>query len=139
MRRVHKTYLAICHGEIEKDKGEWNDDLIRYDGNKRIVEKAKTFYKVIDKNSEASLVELKPVTGRKHQLRKQLYAIGQPIFGDTKYRLSNSTKGINKDLMLHSYQIRFMIKDVKYTYTALLPDHFKKLLKTKRLNFLNLK
>ncbi len=139
LRRVHKTYLAICHGEIEKDKGEWNDDLIRYDGDKKIVEKAKTFYKVIDKNSEASLVELKPVTGRKHQLRKQLYTIGQPIFGDTKYRLSNSTKGINKNLMLHSYQIRFMIKDVKHTYTALLPDYFKKLLKTKRLNFLNLK
>ncbi len=139
LRRVHKTYLAICHGEIEKDKGEWNDDLIRYDGDKKIVEKAKTFYKVIDKNSEASLIELKPVTGRKHQLRKQLYAIGQPIFGDTKYRLSNSTKGINKNLMLHSYQIRFMIKDVKHTYTALLPDYFRKLLKTKRLNFLNLK
>ena len=139
LRRVHKTYLAICHGEIEKDKGEWSDDLIRYDGDKKIVEKAKTFYQVIDKNSEVSLVELKPVTGRKHQLRKQLYAIGQPVFGDTKYRLSNSSKGINKNLMLHSYQIRFMINDVKHTYTALLPDYFKKLLKTKRLNFLNLK
>ena len=139
LRRVHKTYLAICHGEIEKDKGEWNYDLIRYDSEKKIVERAKTLYKVIDKNSEASLVELKPVTGRKHQLRKQLYAIGQPIFGDTKYRLSNSTRGINKNLMLHSYQIKFMIKDVKHTYTALLPDYFKKLLKTKRLNFLNLK
>ncbi len=139
LRRVHKTYLAICHGEIEKDKGEWNYDLIRYDSEKKIVERAKTLYKVIDKNSEASLVELKPVTGRKHQLRKQLYAIGQPIFGDTKYRLSNSTRGINKNLMLHSYQIKFMIKDVKHTYTALLPDYFKKLLKTKRLNFSNLK
>ena len=138
LRRVHKTYLAICHGELEEDKGEWNNDLIRYDGDKKIIEKAKTFFKVIDKNSEASLVELKPVTGRKHQLRKQLFAIGQPIFGDTKYKLSNSTKGINKNLMLHSYQIRFMIKDVKHTYTALLPDYFKKLLKTKRLNFLNL-
>ena len=135
LRRVHKTYLAVCHGEIEKEEGEWNNNLIRYDGDKKVVEKAKTFFKVIDKNSEASLVELKPVTGRKHQLRKQLYAIGQPIFGDTKYRLSNSIKGINKNLMLHSYQIRFMIKDVKHTYTALLPDYFKKLLKTKRLNF----
>ena len=139
LRKVHKTYLAICHGEIEKDKGEWNDDLIRYDGDKRIVEKAKTLYKVIDKNSEASLIELKPITGRKHQLRKQLYAIGQPIFGDTKYKLSNSNKGINKNLMLHSYQIRFMINKIKHTYTALLPEYFKKLLKTKRLNFLNLK
>ncbi len=137
LRKVHKTYLAICHGEINKNSGEWNDDLIRYDGKKKIVEKAKTLYKVIDKNSEASLLELKPITGRKHQLRKQLYAIGQPIFGDIKYKLSNSTKGINKNLMLHSYQIRFMINGIKHTYTALLPDYFKKLLKTKRLNFSN--
>jgi len=139
LRKVHKTYLAICHGELDKDSGEWNDDLIRYDGEKKIIEKAKTLYKVIDKNSEASLVELKPITGRKHQLRKQLYAIGQPIFGDIKYKLSNSSKGLNKNLMLHSYQIRFMINDVKHTYTALLPDYFKKLLKVKRLNFLNSK
>ena len=62
------------------------------------IEKAKTIYKVLEKNSEASLVELKPITGRKHQLRKQLYALGQPIFGDVKYKLSNSYKGINKNL-----------------------------------------
>ena len=139
LRKVHKTYLAVCHGELDIDTGEWNDDLVRYDGDKKIVEKAKTLFKVLDKNSEASLVELKPITGRKHQLRKQLYAVGQPIFGDTKYKLSNSNKGINKNLMLHSYQIRFMIKDIKHTYTALLPDYFKKLLKVKRLNFPNLK
>ena len=139
LRKVHKTYLAVCHGELDIDSGEWNDDLVRYDGDKKIIEKAKTLFKVLDKNSEASLVELKPITGRKHQLRKQLYALGQPIFGDTKYRLSNSNKGINKNLMLHSYQIRFMINDIKHTYTALLPDYFKKLLKVKRLNFSNLK
>ena len=139
LRKVHKTYLAICHGELDENSGEWNQDLIRYDSGKKIVEKSKTLFKVLDKNSEASLVELKPITGRKHQLRKQFYAIGQPIFGDTKYKLSNSIKGINKNLMLHSYQIRFMINDVKHTYTALLPDYFKKLLKTKRLRFLDLK
>ena len=139
LRKVHKTYLAICHGELDKDSGEWNDDLIRYDGKKKVIEKSKTLFKVLDKNSEASLVELKPITGRKHQLRKQLYAIGQPIFGDTKYKLSNSSKGLNKNLMLHSYQIRFMINEIKHTYTALLPDYFKKLLKVKRLNFLDLK
>ena len=139
LRKVHKTYLAICHGELVKDSGEWNDDLIRYDGEKKIIEKAKTIFKVLDKNSEASLVELKPITGRKHQLRKQLYALGQPIFGDIKYKLSSSTKGINKNLMLHSYQIKFIIDDVKHTYTALLPDYFRKLLKTKRLRFPGLK
>ena len=139
LRKVHKTYLAICHGELVKDSGEWNDDLIRYDGEKKIIEKAKTIFKVLDKNSEASLVELKPITGRKHQLRKQLYALGQPIFGDIKYKLSSSSKGINKNLMLHSYQIKFIIDDVKHTYTALLPGYFRKLLKTKRLRFPGLK
>ena len=38
LRKVHKTYLAICHGELNKDSGEWNDDLIRYDGDKKIIE-----------------------------------------------------------------------------------------------------
>ena len=37
--------------------------------------------------------------------------------------------------MLHSYQIKFMINDIKHTYTALIPDYFRKLLKAKRLNF----
>ena len=139
LRKVHKNYLAICQGEINKKSGVWNDDLIRYEGDKKIIEKAKTIFTVIDKNSEASLLELKPITGRKHQLRKQLYAIGNPIFGDTKYKLSNSNKGINKNLMLHSYQIKFKINDTKHIYSALLPDYFKKLLKSKRLRFSNLK
>ena len=135
LRKVHKTYLAICIGEIEKNSGEWNEELIRYDNGKKISEKAKTIFKVLDKNSNSSLVEMKPITGRKHQLRKQLYNIGHSIYGDKKYRSSVSDKGINKDLMLHAYQIRFIINDKKYTYKALLPDYFKKLLKVKRLNF----
>ena len=80
---------------------------------------------------------MRPITGRKHQLRKQLFNIGHSIYGDKKYKSSLFNKGINKDLMLHSYQIRFMINEKKYTYKALLPDYFKKLLKTKRLNFVN--
>ena len=135
LRKVHKTYLAICHGELEKNSGEWNDELLRYDNGKRIIEKAKTIFKVIDKNSNSSLIEMKPITGRKHQLRKQLFNIGHSIYGDKKYKSSISTKGINKNLMLHSYQIRFMINDKKYTYKALLPEYFKQLLKTKRLTF----
>ena len=139
LRKVHKTYLAICHGEIEQNSGEWNDELIRFDNGKKIIEKAKTIFKVIDKNSNSTLIEMKPITGRKHQLRKQLLSIGHPIYGDKKYKLTNSSKGINKDLMLHSYQIKFMINNKKHTYQALLPEYFKKLLKTKRLNSVNLK
>ena len=137
LRKVHKTYLAVCHGELPNDSGEWKNDLTRYENDQPIIEKARTTYKVLDKNSICSLVEMKPITGRKHQLRKQLYAIGNPIYGDQKYKFTNNHKAINKNLMLHSYQIKFMINDKKYTYTALLPDYFKKLLKTKRLRFPN--
>ena len=137
LRKVHKTYLAICSGELEKNTGEWNDDLIRYDKGKKIIEKAKTVFRVLDKNSNATLVEMKPITGRKHQLRKQLFNIGHSIFGDKKYRSLSSSKGTNKNLMLHSHQIRFMINKKKYTYKALIPDYFKKLLKAKRLDFLD--
>ena len=137
MRKVHKTYLAICHGEIEKNSGQFNDMLIRYDNGKKIIEEAKTTYKVLDKNSICSLIELNPITGRKHQLRKQLYAIGNSIYGDSKYsnRLFKQSK--NKNLMLHSYEIKFMINDKKYTYRASLPNYFNELLKVKRLKFLN--
>ena len=137
LRKVHKTYLAICSGELEKNTGEWNDDLIRYDNGKKIIEKAKTTFRVLDKNSNATLVEMKPITGRKHQLRKQLFNIGHSIFGDKKYKSLSSSKGTNKNLMLHSHQIRFMINKKKYTYKALIPDYFKKLLKVKRLDFLD--
>ena len=44
LRKVHKTYLAICHGEIEKS-GELNDDLIRYEKGRKIIENAKTLIK----------------------------------------------------------------------------------------------
>ena len=135
LRKVHKTYLAICHGEINKNSGVWDEDLIRFENNKPIKEKAKTLFNVLDKNSICSLVEMKPITGRKHQLRKQLYAIGNPVYGDQKYKLNYSEKAINKNLMLHSYQIKFMINKKKFTYTALLPEYFKKLLKIKRLSF----
>ena len=137
LRKVHKTYLAICHGELEKNSGIWENELTRFENNNPIVEKAKTIYKVLDKNSLCSLVEMKPITGRKHQLRKQLYAIGNPIYGDQKYKFKNNNKFVNKNLMLHSYQIRFIINGKKHTYTALLPEYFRKLLIKKRLKIPN--
>ena len=80
---------------------------------------------------------MKPITGRKHQLRKQLFNLGHSIYGDQKYRSINSSRGINKNLMLHSYEIKFIINEKKYTYKALLPDYFKNLIKSKRLIFPN--
>ncbi len=137
LRKIHKTYLAICYGEIETNKGVFDQDLARYEGNKKIVENSKTFFKVIDKNSNCTLLEMNPITGRKHQLRKQLSLVGHPIYGDDKYTFEKNLKTKNKELMLHSYKIKFIINSKKFTFKALLPYYFKKLIKTKRLNFLN--
>ena len=137
LRKIHKTYIAICYGELDKNKGIFNQDLIRYDGKKKIVEKSKTLFKVIDKNSNCTLLEMNPITGRKHQLRKQLSMIGHPIYGDDKYVYEKKFKTKNKELMLHSYVLKFMINNKKFTYKALLPDYFKKLIKSKRLKTLN--
>ena len=137
LRKIHKTYLAICHGELSDSYGELNDELVRYENNKKIVENAKTKFKVLDKNSQSTLVKMQPITGRKHQLRKQLFAMGHPIFGDQKYKNVYFKDLKNKNLMLHSYEIKFMINNKKFTYRALLPDYFQKLLKSKRLSFLN--
>ena len=135
LRKVHKTYLAICHGGIDKNKGKLDNDLVRYEGKRQIIEKAETFFKVIDKNNISSLIQMKPITGRKHQLRKHLYMIGHSILGDKKYNSTIDNKSNNKNLMLHSYEIKFMINNKKYTFRANLPEYFKKMLKVKRLNF----
>ena len=137
LRKIHKTYIAICYGELDKNEGIFNQDLTRYDGKKKIVEKSKTLFKVIDKNSNCTLLEMNPITGRKHQLRKQLSMIGHPIYGDDKYVFEKKFKTKNKELMLHSYVLKFMINNKKFTYKALLPDYFKKLIKSKRLKTLN--
>ena len=137
LRKVHKTYLALCHGEIIEKKGILKNDLIKYEGKKKITESATSLYKVLDKNSNCSLVELKPITGRKHQLRKQMLILGNSILGDKKYNISKNSIISNKNLMLHSYEIKFMINDKKFTFRATLPEYFKKMLKTKRLHFSN--
>ena len=137
LRKIYKTYLAVCNGEISQSKGEWVGELVRYDGNRKITEKAITKFKVIDTNNNSTLIQMNPVTGRKHQLRKQLSELDHPIYGDSKYTFNKSFKRLNKQLMLHSYEIKFMINNKKYTYRALLPDYFKKLLITKKFKFSN--
>jgi len=131
IRKIYKTYLAICYGSLEKNSGELINDLTRYEGKKKIIENAKTIYNVIDKNNFCSLISLNPITGRKHQIRKQLSMIGNPVLGDNKYNFE--TRG--KKLMLHAYSIKFMINDIKYNYKVKYPDYFQKVMKKKRLRF----
>ncbi len=136
LRKVYKTYLAICNGElILFDKGVIKDDLLRFENKKKIVEKVETKYEILDKNNNATFIQLNPITGRKHQLRKQLFNLGNSIIGDKKYNSTNNSKINNKNLMLHSYEIKFKINEKKYTFRATPPDYFRNMLKTKRLNF----
>ena len=127
IRKIHKTYLALVYGRVNKSIKVMNDDLTYYENNKKITQKAVSNLKVIKSNDGYSLLELNPITGRKHQLRKQLLNIGFPIVGDDKYFLNNRKK--IKNLMLHAYKIKFMINNVQYNFRAKYDDKFEDFLK----------
>ena len=132
IRKIHKTYLGIVIGELQKNKDTFVDELLHYEGEKKVKTKAITHFTVIDSNNNYSLLKLNPETGRKHQLRKQLLIHGYPILGDSKYRMSVNT-GKKNTLMLHAYKINFSISGTKYNFTAELPISFKNILKEKYL------
>ena len=130
LRKIYKTYLAVCNGEISQSKGEWVGELVRYDGNRKITEKAITKYKVIDTNNNSTLIQMNPVTGRKHQLRKQLLNLGNPVVGDNKYSIQKYKKfKKNQNLMLHASKLKFMVNNVKYNFEAKSNKEFSNLIK----------
>tara|TARA_Y100001970_G_scaffold290412_1_gene424060 strand:+ start:1496 stop:2401 length:906 start_codon:yes stop_codon:yes gene_type:complete len=126
LRKIHKTYLALSFGHIDKYKDKIDNHLIRYEGNKQILERAITYYHKIDSNKNLTFFKLKPITGRKHQIRKHLFDLNCPIIGDNKYFIQKQNK--KDQLMLHAYEIKFILNNRKYTFKANLPDYFKKLL-----------
>jgi 23S rRNA pseudouridine955/2504/2580 synthase len=135
IRKMHKTYLAIVYGEVSKEIKVLEDDLVVYEKERKIVQKATSYSKILKSNSEYSLLELRPITGRKHQLRKQLYNIGNSIIGDDKYYVKRGKDFIkSKNLMLHAYEIKFMINNVKYNFKANFNKEFKDFIIKKDLN-----
>ena len=56
IKKIHKTYLCIVRGELQKDKGTFIDELLYYEGEKKIKTKAITHFKVIDSNNNYSLL-----------------------------------------------------------------------------------
>ena len=121
IRKIHKTYIALTHGKISKNLKTMQDDLVTYDNGKKIIQKAISHLRLLKTSSDFSYVELNPITGRKHQLRKQLYNIGNPIIGDDKYfinRRADKLKIKGKNLLLHAYKIKFMINNVQYNFKA---------------------
>jgi 23S rRNA pseudouridine955/2504/2580 synthase len=132
IRKIHKTYLAITYGEVPENINLLKDDLISYDNNKKVIQKAISHLKILKSNGQYSLLELNPITGRKHQLRKQLYNIGNPIIGDNKYFVKKHINKIrSKNLMLHAHKIKFMINNVKYNFKAKYNEEFEDFIKRK--------
>ena len=132
IRKIHKTYIALTHGKVSSKINTLTDELVTYDNDKKIVQKAISHIRVIKFAENFSYVELNPITGRKHQLRKQLYNIGNPIVGDDKYfmnRRADKTKIKSKNLMLHAYKIKFMINNVQYNFKAEYNNEFENFLK----------
>jgi len=118
IRKIHKTYLALVYGNVNKSHKTMKDELEYFENNKKITQKAISNLKVIKANEGYSYLELNPITGRKHQLRRQLLNIGSPIVGDDKYFLNNRKRIKIKNLLLHAYKIKFMINNVQYNFKA---------------------
>lgn len=103
---IHKTYWALVEGHLENKEGTLRNFLVS-DGrmNKTFVAKAGDRdakdsvlkYSTVAEGDRYTLVEVNLLTGRKHQIRCQLSAIGHPIKGDLKYgaRRSNPGGGIS--------------------------------------------
>lgn len=122
-KAIKKTYYAVTIGEMTP-RGKITSAI---DGKK-----AKSKYLVSESVSskrfgQLNLVKLKPRTGRRHQLRKQLSGIGNPILGDKDYGVENLIlKG--KGLYLHAYSLKFVhpFTNKKVCFQAGLPQRFNK-------------
>jgi 23S rRNA pseudouridine955/2504/2580 synthase len=136
-RTARKVYWALVVGVPEVRDGYIDLPLAKQPGTggeKMHVEEgeeglpARTRYRVIDRaGSRAAWVELQPLTGRTHQLRVHMAAIGHPIVGDGKYGGQDSflTGAISRKLHLHARRLRIDHPDEgRIDVTAELPEHF---------------
>ncbi len=144
-RRVDKYYLALVHGKVDqalkisgyltKDKDK-NRVTITKDAGEDCIE---THYEPLAYNDEMTLLKVKLITGKTHQIRAHLHSIGHSLIGDYKYggRVINdkykSRYGLSNQL-LHSYQVQFpelperLSKLSGQSFQAPLPKLYKKIL-----------
>jgi 23S rRNA pseudouridine955/2504/2580 synthase len=135
-RTARKIYWALVVGVPDRDEGTIDAPLAKQPGTggekMHISEEhglpARTKWRVIDRaGNRAAWIELQPLTGRTHQLRAHMAAIGHPIIGDAKYGGAEAflSGGVSRKLHLHARRIRIDSPDgPKIDATAELPPHF---------------
>ena len=106
---ITKKYLAICHGKLENNSGEFVDYIEKCSNGNSIIskngKKAVLEYKVIQYNEKdnISLVEIDLKTGRHHQIRVQFSSRGHALCGDQRYGVQD-----NKQICLFAYKLEFV-------------------------------
>ena len=135
-RTARKVYWALITGVPSAEEGLIDAPLAKQPGTggeKMHVDEenglpARTRYRLIDRaGNRAAWVELQPLTGRTHQLRAHMAAIGHPIVGDAKYGGAEAflTGGISRKMHLHARRLKIEGLDGKpIDFTAELPPHF---------------
>ncbi len=105
-----KGYIAVAMGNLEKKKGTIDLPIYRTGGDSinRVIDergqKSITHYEVEESLNSGDIIKLELETGRTHQIRVHLSAIGHPIYGDTLYGGDNK---IIKRQALHAYKLSF--------------------------------
>ena len=131
-RQVIKTYLGIIPAKAELPKEALIDKPIGRNFNNpkcfKVTSRGKssqTFFKIISQSSNFYLLEIKPRTGRTHQIRVHLASLGVPLLGDTFYQGQAAER-----LMLHAHKLRFKHPQNgrEMQFTARRPQIFAKVL-----------
>lgn len=138
-RKVLKKYAALVHGKLENKRGviekplakstSYKKQVIAGKKTKTKVRAAVTEYEVVKEYGDYSLVEAVPRTGRTHQIRIHLFALGHPIVGDAKYALKKfAKKKIADRHLLHARRLEFKLGAEKFSFRSELADDFRKIL-----------
>ncbi|MFA5276127.1 MAG: RluA family pseudouridine synthase [Candidatus Omnitrophota bacterium] len=132
---IERKYIAIVTGVVEFDEDVIEAPIGRHpvkrqDMSVSFLEDnryAKTKYRTLKRGSNFSFLELRPFTGRTHQLRVHLAYIGHPILGDTKYGKNNNFSR----MALHAQEIGFMHPSTgKFVhFTSEIPEEFREFIK----------
>ena len=130
LKKISKTYLAICEGRPKLKESMVNLD-IKNKLNK--VGKTQTFYSLLHNYLNFSLILFKPMTGKTHQLRIVSKNISCPIVGDKKYNINSK---FNKEILkLNAHILKFSFDDKIYEFISELPKDFTYFLKSKKLKY----